>query len=503
MSQHWQDLAASKKSRQQASIPKDWILTNLPPSSELDVLTFPETCGLLTPQEVEITNTHVDVLLKKLASAEWTSVAVMTAFGKRAIVAHQLVGTTLLAHEYRSEHGVVLSLLVSSTSQDELALVRAVELDAYLKTTGTTIGPLHGYASWVGKYAERNAVLVDVLEGLGAVLSIRIPSSFCGTYGFRPSVGRVPYAGSINSLDGEDTIPSVLGPLSNSIHGVKVFIQGVLSQKSWFKDPLVIRKGWSEEQYNLSEHGRGKNLCFAIMWNDGEVVPHPPIIRGLEMAKNALIKAGHKACLPPVIDWKPPDHKTMLDVGLSIFSAGAAEDFAAVSAESGEPLVTSMVPGKEITDIDPFMLLTKASLSAYELWQCQKKKIDLRQDYLAYWISTVSETATGRPVDAIIAPVAPFTAVPHGKNSYLGYTMVWNFLDWPAVVIPASRVDPALDIKKPAHEFLSDLDKMIYELYEPEIFEDAPIGFQIVGMTQEDEAVIAMAEIVDVALKAL
>ncbi|KAG6873896.1 hypothetical protein C0995_009675 [Termitomyces sp. Mi166 len=527
MSRNWQYLAASKKSRQQASIPKEWILMDLPSSNESNVLTFPDACGLLTPQEVEITNTHVDMLLKKLASAEWTSVAVTTAFGKRAIIAHQL---------------------------DQLN-IKGIE---------STIG----YASLVGKYAERNAVLVDVLEALGAVLtqsgpkrttsylavlstlatvlslaevplearvhwshlrvrrsviwssfailtilanvfdegvgsdvggSIRVPSGFCGTYGFRPSHGRVPYAGAVNSLEGQDTIPSVLGPLSNSIHGLKIFIQGVLSQKSWFKDPLVIRKGWSEEQYNLSEHGEGKRLCFAVMWNDGEVVPHPPIIRGLEMAKNALIKAGHK-----VIDWKPLDHKIMLDVGFSIFSAGSAEDFAAISAESGEPLITSMVPGKEITDIDPStMILTRAPLSAYELWQLQKKKRDLRQGYLEHWLATASETGTGRPVDAIIVPVAPFTAVPHGEESHVGYTMVWNVLDCPALVIPVSRVDPMLDVRKPAHEFLSDSDKAIYDLYEPETFKDAPIAFQIVGMPQEDEAVIAMAEIVDAAMKAL
>jgi amidase len=30
-----------------------------------------------------------------------------------------------------------------------------------------------GYASWVGNYAERNAVLVDILESLGAVLFVK------------------------------------------------------------------------------------------------------------------------------------------------------------------------------------------------------------------------------------------------------------------------------------------------------------------------------------------
>ncbi|KAG6888252.1 hypothetical protein C0995_009453 [Termitomyces sp. Mi166 len=563
MTKNWEHLVALKKSRQQASIPKEWILTNFPSPNELNVLTFPETCGLLTPQEVEITNTRIDVLLKKLANGKWSSAAVTKAFGKRAIIAHQLTNC-------------LTEIFIES------ALARAAELDAYLKATGKTIGPLHGlpislkdqvsikgiestmgYASWVGHYAERNAVLADVLVALGAVLYVKtnVPQTlmasircfsmldlvtddiskwletynllfgrtvnpnnrsltcggssggegaligvgsdiggFCGTYGFRPSTGRVPYAGTVNSLEGEDSILSVLGPLSNSIHGLKMFIQGVLSQKSWLRDPLVIRKGWNEEEYNLVEHGGGKELCFAIMWNDGLVVPHPPIIRGLKMAKNALIKAGHK-----VIDWKPLDHQTILETGVSVFAAGAAEDFSAVRAESGEPLIKSMVPGKELTGDDSFMSTDQAApTSVYELWQFHKKKRDLRQGYLEHWLATVNETGTGRPVDAIIAPVAPFTAVPHGRNSNEEYTMVWNVLDYPALVIPVSTVDPVLDIKKPAHQFLSDLDKLIYELYDsPETFKDAPIGFQVIGRTHEDEAVIAMAEIVDAAMKAI
>ncbi len=55
-------------------------------------------------------------------------------------------------------------------------------------------------------------------------------------------------------------------------------------------------------------------------------------------------------------------------------------------------------------------------LSAYQLWQVQKQKRNLRQEYLEYWQATEKSTGTGRPVDAIIAPVAPYAAPPHGLN---------------------------------------------------------------------------------------
>lgn len=56
------------------------------------------------------------------------------------------------------------------------------------------------------------------------------------------------------------------------------------------------------------------------------------------------------------------------------------------------------------------------TLSAYKLWQLQKKRAEMRKNHLDLWESTVSLTGTGRPVDAIISPVASYAAVPHGKN---------------------------------------------------------------------------------------
>jgi len=127
--------------------------------------------------------------------------------------------------------------------------------------------------------------------GIGSDIggSVRIPAAFCGLYGLRPSYGRVPYAGAVNSLEGQDSVPSVFGPMCNSIYGIKILMQAVLAQCPWLKDPLAIRKRWDEEEYKLSEHGGGKELCFAVMWDDGIVVPHPPIVRGLELTKKAWI----------------------------------------------------------------------------------------------------------------------------------------------------------------------------------------------------------------------
>lgn len=87
----WQDLCAEKKQRQKESIPKRWIITP-PADTQLDVTYVPAECGILTPEELEITETQdVALLLEKLATGAWSSVDVTRAYYKRAVIAQQVV----------------------------------------------------------------------------------------------------------------------------------------------------------------------------------------------------------------------------------------------------------------------------------------------------------------------------------------------------------------------------------------------------------------------------
>jgi amidase len=88
---NWEAVCSARKDAQLASIPRDWII-QLPPDTKTNVLDVPLHSGLLSQKELEITEvTDVQTLLKKLHSAEWSSVEVTTAFYKRAIIAQQLV----------------------------------------------------------------------------------------------------------------------------------------------------------------------------------------------------------------------------------------------------------------------------------------------------------------------------------------------------------------------------------------------------------------------------
>lgn len=49
--------------------------------------------------------------------------------------------------------------------------------------------------------------------------SIRVPSAFNFLYGIRPSHGRMPYAKMANSMEGQETVHSVVGPIAHSAEG--------------------------------------------------------------------------------------------------------------------------------------------------------------------------------------------------------------------------------------------------------------------------------------------
>ncbi|KAJ7132211.1 general amidase [Mycena epipterygia] len=540
----WREKSAAKRASLAALIPDDLKLPILPAPDVLNVTKYPLD-AVLSPRDLEITDTaDVGVLLDKMSSGAWTATEVTTAYCKRALVAHQLVNC-------------LTEIFV------DRALVRAKELDEHFKSTGKTVGPLHGlpislkdqidvqgveltmgYVGWIGNVSKENSVCAQLLLDQGAVLyvrtnipqalmfgeavnnvfgttsnpfnrnltcggssggegsligmkgsplgvgsdlggSIRIPAAFQGLYGLRPSYNRVPYCGSTNSMEGQEAIPSVLGPLSSSVNGLKIFMKAMADAKPWISDPLVLRLPWNDDAYRLADHGgeEGK-LCFAILWDDGVCKPMPPYTRALQETKQALEAAGHTA-----IDWVPYDSETGGKLVSDIYNADGGHDISLACALSGEPRMGWVLDENA------------KHLSTYEYWQlCRWKSVFIKK-HLDHWVNTASSTGTGRPVDALILPACSNAPQPHGKAQYIYYTAIANLCDYTAGVFPVTACDPAVDVKLPAHEFRSAADKMVYDLYEPETYRDAPISLQCVGRKNEEEAVIRMTEIIDAALK--
>lgn len=77
--------------------------------------------------------------------------------------------------------------------------------------------------------------------------SIRIPAAFNGLFGLKPSSGRLPYHGVATSMDGQNPLLSVLGPMAHSVADLELFVKNVLRAQPWLYDPLVCDMPWRSE----------------------------------------------------------------------------------------------------------------------------------------------------------------------------------------------------------------------------------------------------------------
>lgn len=146
--------------------------------------------------------------------------------------------------------------------------------------------------------------------------SIRIPAAFNGLYGLRPSSGRLPYHGMANSMDGQNSVLSVVGPLGTSVGALKLAIKSLLSQQPWLYDPLVAEIPWRDEQeqmvLDIVKKSGGGQLVFGLVLGDDLVRPQPPVRRALNIVQKTVEKLGHK-----IVEWKPPSHTKAVELAVS------------------------------------------------------------------------------------------------------------------------------------------------------------------------------------------
>lgn len=78
------------------SIPKQWLLEpeNVPSKEQHAVSEVPAESGMLTPEEIEMTNSDVECLLEAYQTRKWTVRQVVTAFLKKAVIMNQMVSNT-------------------------------------------------------------------------------------------------------------------------------------------------------------------------------------------------------------------------------------------------------------------------------------------------------------------------------------------------------------------------------------------------------------------------
>lgn len=182
-------------------------------------------------------------------------------------------------------------------------------------------------------------------------------------------------------------------------------------------------------------------------------------------------------------------HAECIQVLDDFYTADGGEDIRTAITEGGEPFI----PHVEA------LINRGKPISVYEYWQINRRKFDLQQAYLEKWNSM--RTSDGRMVDAILMPPMPHTAVPHKGCRWVGYTKVWNVLDYSALVIPGGNVCDE-DVGAPWDmASRGNVDDWSLQLWKDNKEDMArlklPVGLQIVGRKLEEEKVMAIGKVLD------
>jgi amidase len=108
------------------------------------------------------------------------------------------------------------------------------------------------------------------------------------------------------------------------------------------------------------------------------------------------------------------------------------------------------------------------------------------------------KSADGRPVDVLLVPTMPHTALPHRGCRWVGYTKLFNFLDYTALSFPAGKASKDLDPQvAPGYVPRNAHDAWNWERYDPEAMDGHFVGLQIVGRRFEEEKVLGAAKQVE------
>jgi amidase len=227
---------------------------------------------------------------------------------------------------------------------------------------------------------------------------------------------------------------------------MRLFVTSVLAEEPWKYDSKVVPMPWRQSEADVIKNKiSSQGLTIGFYNCDGVVLPHPPILRGVETVVSTLKKAGHD-----VFPWTPYKHDYAVNLINGIYAGDGGTDVFDALKQSGEPAIPNFADL-----INPSL----PKIDMNELWDVQLKKWAYQSEYLEQF--RLAEETLGKEIDAIIAPITPTAAIRHNQFKYYGYASTINLLDFTSVVVPVTWADKSVDKKQEDFKPLGDMDKIV------------------------------------------
>lgn len=254
--------------------------------------------------------------------------------------------------------------------------------------------------------------LVPIALGSDTNGSIRVPASFCGIFGLKPTYGRLPRSRTFPFVGSFDH----LGPLARSVHDLAVSYDAM--QGADPEDPVAIDRGIEPVADSLEMGIDGLRLAKAV----GHFEAGLP-----DAAREALERVVHGLGVEKSVE-------------LPEAARARAAAFVITAAESAELHLDRL--RQRAGDFDPAVrdrLIAGAMIPAHAVIRAQKFRRWYRERMLEIF----------RSIDVIVAPATPFAAPAIGQTTMeiagktmplrpnIGiYTQPISFIGLPVVAVP-------------------------------------------------------------------
>jgi fatty acid amide hydrolase len=337
------------------------------------------------------------------------------------------------------------------------------------------------------------------LIGIGsdAAGSIRIPSAFCGTYGFAPTAKRVSLKRTLNlrKLDFHyfREVGCSYGPMGRSVDDLALICKSTFGE---FKDLDldIVPMKWDETGFKGCST---KKLRIGYTFDNDFCEPCPAIKNAMLETVEKLKAKGHT-----LIEVKHDFTTKFLKVGLGIMVPYGFGKASQVLLKGEMPKIyflmqytLSLFPSFIIKFFAWFcsllgehrfavILKSIGVLNFGEYYDKVLLREWLKDDYGEMWES--------HKLDALISPVLPFTAIKHGyselSSSLLGGTLIYNLLGCPAGTVPIRRV------QKDEQHYESKVKDVPAFLVRKntEGSEGLPVALQIAALPYQDEVCLGV-----------
>jgi fatty acid amide hydrolase len=332
--------------------------------------------------------------------------------------------------------------------------------------------------------------------GLGTDIggSVRVPCSFCGVAGIKPTLDRLPMRGYRTVLPGQEVVRGMGGPIAREVRDLALLFRALAPMRLSSLDPRVPPLRWEEL-------ARVERLRVGWYVDDGLVAPSSAVVRAVEAARDALIDRGCE-----VRAFLPPDVPQLMDAYL-----------AALSADGGKTVLDALAGG----EIDPVLqpLRRLAQLPSPARWVAARTAAVVGEERLARMLRSMGEKSVAElwrltddvrayrsrlldamdeaGIDVLVCPVFATPAVPHmgSKNFTLAasYSMLFNATQLPAGTVPVTRV--RLEETQRSGPESDSLDKHAAAI--DRASEGLPVGVQVVARAWAEPVVLAVMQAIE------